>query len=95
MEWKDSRKEKPSEGGYGVLYAIKRNVQLDLFSDSGNEKKSRYSCAVTKIKQYAFAFYNKEKCVFEVCSRTANTESSDNVVVETVTNAMYKKVDEI
>lgn len=95
MEWKDSRKEKPSEGGYGVLYAIKKNVQLDLFGDSDSGNKNRYSEAVAKIRQYAFAFYNNEKCVFEVCSRTANTNSSDNVVVETVTNAMYKKVDEI
>ena len=90
MEWKDSRKEKPLEGGYGVLYAIKRNVQLDLFGDSKSDDDPILS-AVTKLKQYVFAFYNKRKGVFEVCSRTANTD--DKIVVETVTNAMYKKVD--
>lgn len=88
MEWKDSRKEKPLECGYGVLHAIKRNVQLDLFGDQKSDGDLILS-AVTKLKQYAFAFYNKRKGVFEVCLRTANTDGK--IVAETAANAMYKK----
>lgn len=93
MEWKDSRKEKPADGGYGVLYAIKRNVQLDLFSDSQvGESSRRETEASVKVRPYAFAFYNPKNGMFEIFTRC--TESGKPMErVDYVKNAMYAKID--
>lgn len=92
MDWKDSRNEKPSEGGYGIVYAVKRNVQLDLFTDT-NKSDSEKDSAIAKYGVYGLAYWDTKKQHFVIFSSSGDSRFEEKNGLETIKNAMYKKID--
>ena len=92
MDWKDSRNEKPSEGGYGIVYAVKRNVQLDLFADT-NKSNSEKDNAIVKYGVYGLAYWDAKKQHFVIFSSSGDSRFEEKNGLETIKNAMYKKID--